>query len=160
MAPWSSKPASAQDNDHDLSAMLEIEERIDLTLLIANITEVMQKQINDTFDASITTRKAPDKTLNGGGKDPYTGESNFNEESEEEEKVRKSREKREKELSAPRMLELKRDTLKFFQEWQETVISRIGAVVNNPKEVTEEQKKKASAKSTPHAPPQSKVVSM
>ncbi|KAG4033559.1 hypothetical protein MFRU_004g00660 [Monilinia fructicola] len=158
MAPWSSKPASAQDNDHDLSAMLEIEERIDLTLLIANITEVMQKQINDTFDASITTRKAPDRTLNGGGKDPYSGESNFNEESEEEEKVRKSREKREKELSAPRMLELKRDTLKFFQEWQETVISRIGAVVNNPKEVTEEQKKKASAKSTPHAPPQSKVV--
>ncbi|KAB8294902.1 hypothetical protein EYC80_006860 [Monilinia laxa] len=158
MAPWSSKPASTQDNDHYLSAMLEIEERIDLTLLIADITEVMQKQINDNFDASITTGEVPDKILEVGDKNPNTDGSDLNEEPGEEEKVRKSREKREKELSAPKMVELKHDTLKFFQEWQETVISRIGAVVNNPKEVTEQQKKKASAKSTPDAPPQTKVV--
>ncbi|RAL66050.1 hypothetical protein DID88_005711 [Monilinia fructigena] len=158
MAPWPSKHVSTHDNDHDISSMLAIEERIDLTLLIANITEVMQKQINDNFDASITTGEVPDKTLEVGDKDPNTDNSNLMEESEEEKKVRKLREKREKELSAPKVLELKHDTLKFFQEWQETVISRIGAVINNPKEVTEQQKQKASAKSTPDAPPQTKVV--
>ncbi|KAF7954480.1 hypothetical protein EAE96_005601 [Botrytis aclada] len=158
MAPWSSKSESPQDHEHDLSTMLETEERVDLTLLIANITEVMQKQINDTFDASFTTGESPNKALEVGDKNPNTDDSQSNEESEEEEKARNLREKREKELSAPKMLELKRDALKFFQEWQESVISRIGSVVNNPKEVTEDQKKKASADATPDADSKTKVV--
>ncbi|TGO52214.1 hypothetical protein BOTNAR_0331g00100 [Botryotinia narcissicola] len=158
MAPWSSKPESSQDHEHDLSTMLEIEERVDLTLLIANITEIMQKQISDTFDASITTGEAPSKALEVGDKNPNTDDSGSNEESEEEEKARNLREKREKELSAPKMLELKRDALRFFQEWQEIVISRIGSVVNNPKEVTEDQKKKASVNATPDTDSKTKVV--
>ncbi|TGO25327.1 hypothetical protein BPAE_0082g00100 [Botrytis paeoniae] len=158
MAPWSSKLESSHDHEHDLSTMLETEERVDLTLLIANITEVMQKQISDTFDASITTGEAPSKALEVGDKNPNTDDKQPNEESEEEEKARNLIEKREKELSAPKMLELKRDALKFFQEWQESVISRIGSVVNNPKEVTEDQKKKASANATPDADSKTKVV--
>ncbi|ESZ94785.1 hypothetical protein SBOR_4842 [Sclerotinia borealis F-4128] len=158
MAPWTSKPASAQDHEHDLCTMLEIEERVDLTLLVADITEVMQKNISDNFDASISTGEAPVKVLEVDYINPNTDDSKPEEESEDEEKARQLREKREKELSAPKMLELKHDSLKFFQEWQETVISRIGTVVNNPKEVTEEQKKKASADSTPNAPPKTKVV--
>ncbi|KAF7870479.1 hypothetical protein EAF04_004223 [Stromatinia cepivora] len=158
MAPWTSKPATAQDHEHDLSTMLEIEERVDLTLLIADITEVMQKQIRDNFDASTATGEASDRALKVGDENANANDSQPKEESEEEEKARKLREKREKELSAPKMLELKCDALKFFQEWQETVISRIGTVVNNPKEVTEDQKKKASANSTPDAPPKTKVV--
>ncbi|KAF7952344.1 uncharacterized protein EAE97_001841 [Botrytis byssoidea] len=158
MAPWSSKPESSQDHEHDLSTMLEIEERVDLTLLIANITEIMQKQISDTFDASITIGEAPSKALEVGDKNPNTDDSQSNEESEEEEKARNLREKREKELSAPKMLELKRDSLKFFEEWQESVISRIGSVVNNPKEVTEDQKKKASVNATPGTDSKTKAV--
>ncbi|KAM3157956.1 putative membrane protein C6F6.13c [Botrytis cinerea] len=158
MAPWSSKSESSQDHEHDLGTMLETEERVDLTLLVANITEVMQKQINDTFDASITTGEAPNKALEVGDKNPNTDDSQSDEESEEEAKARNLREKRERELSAPKMLELKRDTLKFFQEWQENVILRIGSVVNNPKEVTEDQKKRASAKSTPDTESKTKVV--
>lgn len=160
MAPWTSKPASVQDHEHDLSTMLETEERVDLTLLIADITEVMQKQIRDNFDASIGTENVSKKTLDIGDKNPNANNSQPNEESEEEEKARQLREKREKELSAPKMLELKHDALKFFQEWQETVISRIGTVVNNPKEVIEGQKKKASADSTPDATSKTKVVGM
>lgn len=158
MAPWSSKSESSQDHEHDLGTMLETEERVDLTLLVANITEVMQKQINDTFDASITTGEAPNKALEVGDKNPNTDDSQSDEESEEEAKARNLREKRERELSAPKMLELKRDTLKFFQEWQENVILRIGSVVNNPKEVTEDQKKRASARSTPDTESKTKVV--
>ncbi|CAD6444371.1 362f99c7-f507-49c3-a835-a0503c8ca62c [Sclerotinia trifoliorum] len=158
MAPWTSKPATAQDHEHDLSSMLEIEERVDLTLLIADITEVMQKQICDNLDASTTTEETPDRASKVGDKNDNANHSQPKEESEEEEKARKLRGKREKELSAPKMLQLKHDALKFFQEWQEAVISRIGTVVNNPKEVTEDQKKKASANSTPDAPSKTKVV--
>lgn len=155
MAPWSSKSSSAQDHEHDLSSMLELEERVDLTLLVADITEVMQKQISDNFDASITKEEATSEASRIGDDDIKPSE-----ESEEEMKVRKLREKRERELSAPKMLELKHDALKFFQGWQEAGISRIGSVVNNPKEVTEKQKEKASAKSTPDAPARTKVISM
>ncbi|QSZ36545.1 hypothetical protein DSL72_006425 [Monilinia vaccinii-corymbosi] len=158
MAPWSSKSASAQDHEHDLSTMLEIEERVDLTLLVADITEVIQKQIKDNFVASISTGEVPDINPEVGDKNPNVDDGKPDEDLEGEQKTRKLREKGGKELSAPKMLELKRDALKFFQEWQEAVISRIGTVVNNPKEVTDAQKKKASAKSTPDAPPQTKVV--
>ncbi|TEY58784.1 hypothetical protein BOTCAL_0200g00120 [Botryotinia calthae] len=158
MAPWSSKSESSQDHEHDLGTMLGTEERVDLTLLVANITEIMQKQINDTFDASITTGEAPNKALEVGDKNPNTDDNQPNEESEEEAKARNLRERRERELSTPKMLELKRDTLKFFQEWQENVILRIGSVVNNSKEVTEDQKKRASAKSTTDTESKTKVV--
>jgi hypothetical protein len=36
------------------------------------------------------------------------------------------REKREKELSEPKMQELKKEALEFFHKWQESVISRVG----------------------------------
>merc|ERR1711939_108036 len=65
----------------------------------------------------------------------------------------KLREQREKELSAPKMLELKEDSLKFFDNWRESVISRVGTAVNNSKEVVEEQKDKASVEATEKEPP-------
>ena len=74
-------------------------------------------------------------------------------ETDEEEKARKLREKREKELSAPKMLELKKDSLEFFDKWRESVISRVGTVVNNPKEAIEEQKEEASSNATPESVP-------
>jgi hypothetical protein len=80
-------------------------------------------------------------------------------ETEEEEKARKLREKRERELSAPKMLELKEDLLDFFDKWRESVDSRVGQVVNTPKAVAEEQKEKASINTTPEiAPPVPKIL--
>ena len=64
-----------------------------------------------------------------------TIESRPHKETDEEEKERKVREKREKKLSAPKMLELKKYSLESFDQWRELIISRVGAVVNNPKEV-------------------------
>lgn len=161
MAPWTAKAESAPEHDQDLSTLLTSEERVELTLLIANITQLMQKQITDTFDASITTAKKPEQALNITDKNPNVENVEPHEETEEEERTRKMREKREKELSAPKMLELKKDALQFFEKWQDSVITRVGTVVNKSTEVAEEQKEKASSVATPETapPPDTKVVS-
>ncbi|PQE04841.1 DUF726 domain-containing protein [Rutstroemia sp. NJR-2017a BBW] len=158
MAPWDSKDDSARDHEHDLGTMLTAEERVELTLLVANISEVMQKQITDTFDASYTTGNDPEGALKASDENPNVDRSSADGSSDEDEQLKEMREKREQELSAPKMLELKKEAIKFFQQWQESVISRIGTAVNNPKEVTEEQKKRASTESTPATSQDTKVV--
>lgn len=161
MAPPTSKDTSTHDQEQDLSTILTTEERVELTLLIANITEVMRKHIQDTFDASLDTEKNQQPPiLASDDTNPNIAESKAHEETDEEEKARKLREKREKELSAPKMLELKKDSLEFFDKWRESVISRVGTVVNNPKEVIEEQKEKASTGATPESAsdPEPKVI--
>lgn len=154
MAPPATKDGSAHDSEQDLSTILTTEERVELTLLIANITEIMHKQILDTFDASIAAKKSRQRQLLAvKDKNPNIDESKPHKETDEEEKAQKLREKREKELSAPKMLALKKDSLEFFDKWRESVISRVGTVINNPKGVTEEQKEKASVKATPETAP-------
>lgn len=159
MAPWDSKGDSARDHEHDLGTMLTAEERVELTLLVANISEVMQKQITDAFDASYTTGNTSQAALKVGNGNPNVDGRSAADSSDEDENIQEMREKREKELSAPKMLELKEKAVGFFQEWRDSVISRIGTVVNNAKEVTEEQKKKASSESTPETSQDTKVVS-
>jgi hypothetical protein len=58
------------------------------------------------------------------------------------------------------MLELKNAYLDFFDNWRNSVISRVGAVVNSPKEVVAEQKEKATIAATAHssAPAEPKVI--
>ena len=149
----SKKGDSGEKHEDDLSTILTTEEQIELTLLIANITEVMRKQITETFDASITSAKPPAQALHVGDKNSNIDESKPHEETEEEEKARKLQAKREKELSAPKMKDLKKDALEFFDKWRESVILRVGQVVNNPKEVVDEKVKEASTEATPNADP-------
>ncbi|TVY90667.1 putative membrane protein [Lachnellula willkommii] len=149
----SKQGSSSEKQKDDLSTILTTEEQTELTLLIANITEVMRKQITETFDASITSAKPPAQALHVGDKNPNIDESKAHEETEEEEKARKLQAKREKELSAPKMKELKKDALEFFDKWRESIILRLGQVVNNPKEVVDEKVREASAEATPNADP-------
>merc|ERR1712225_53182 len=153
MAHPEEKAESSQKQGEDLSSILSTEERVELTLLLANITELMRKQIMDTFDASITSAKPPQQALNLTDKNPNVEDTTDEKETEEEINARKLREQREKELSAPKMLELKENSLKFFDNWRESVISRVGTAVNNSKEVVEEQKDKASVEATEKEPP-------
>jgi len=152
--------------DEDLSALLTAEERAELTLLIANIAEIMRKQLSDTFDANAETHKSAQQLLQNKTKNHNIDESKVEKveesETEEEEKARKLREKREKELSAPKMLDLKKDSLNFFDKWRESVLARVGTAVNNSKDVVEEQKENASVKATPKSSsdaPEPKVLS-
>jgi ribosome biogenesis GTPase A len=144
----------AKDDGKDIRQLLTTEERTELTLLVANITEIMVKQIHDTFDASVTSTPQSHQILQPGDKNPNKATSAPHEETDEEETARKLLERREKELSAPEMIELKNEAVKFFENWRESLISRLGEAVNNSKEVVEEQKENASAEKTPDTAPQ------
>jgi hypothetical protein len=133
MAPSGRKAESASEHEADLSSILSTEEQVELTLLIAKISEVMRKHITDTFDASVTSAKRPQQALHITDRNLNIDDNKPHPETDEEEKARKLRERREKELAAPKMLELKNACLEFFDKWRESVISRVGSVVNNPK---------------------------
>jgi len=137
-APKSEHPADHKD---DLSTILSAEERVELTLLIANIAELMRQKLLNIFNAEGEEIKPlPPIT----SKNPNVNENEPREETEEEAKARKLRENREKELSAPKMLELKKDALEFFDKWRESLLARAGTAVNNSKGLVEEQKVAAS----------------
>jgi hypothetical protein len=156
MAPSGGKDESARERESDLSAILSTEERVQLTLLIANITELMRKHITDTFDASITSAKKPRQALHITDKNPNIDDSKPHKETD----ARKLHEKHEKELSAPRMLELKNASLGFFDKWRESVIARVGAVMSHPKDVVVGQKEKATIAAAPDSsvPAEPKVI--
>lgn len=154
MAPQHADGDSAKDHDKDLSQILTAGERNELILLLANIMEIMEKQIRDIFDASITSTTEPHQIFQVTGNSPSA--KRVHKETGDEEKARQMLEKREKEVSEPRMLELKREALKFFDQWRESVISRVGNAVNNPQEVLDEQKRRASVDETPDSAAPSK----
>lgn len=142
--------------EQDLTTLLTTEQRADLTLLVANITEVMHKQLEQVFEASHERQRGiqqAEQLFKETGENPnVTSEKEDHEESEDEKKARKLREKREKELSAPKLLESKNDLLEFFGKWQMSIISRVSEVVNS-KEAEKQLKEVATAKETPEAAP-------
>ena len=159
MSSTQGKEKSSHDHDNDLSSILTLDERVELTLLIANISEVMRKKQLDIFDASLLPNN-PDPRSQPTPKNPNITDKTSEEISEEELQAKKLREQREKELSAPKMLELKKDSLQFFDAWRESVLGRVGTAVNSPKEVVEEQKANAKVAATDAVPvAESKVIS-
>ena len=118
-------------------------ERADLTLLIASIAETMRKTIETNFDAAATLNElghegqSEEERLANIDYDPGTVDvSQYDKES-------KAREEREKELATPKVKELKKNALQWFDDWREVVIQRVGEAVNS-KETTSKQKKEAS----------------
>lgn len=156
MAPWTVKEQPAQpqakSDDQDISSLLSAEQRADLTLLIAGISEKMRKSlILNTFDPSLNIGKSPQQALNlTDAKNPNIDADH--EETEEEEKGRKLREKRNKELSEPKQQELKLAALEYLSKWQDSVITRVGEAVNVKREA-DLNKQEVRNTSSPAVPP-------
>ncbi|KAG9228521.1 hypothetical protein BJ875DRAFT_477276 [Amylocarpus encephaloides] len=127
-------PQNDQEKGSDLASILGPGERGELTLLIANITEIMRTQVSDGMSAAT----AAPASGRGNPSLPKDGEKTETEPGEEEEGGEKTlRERRERELSVPRMSEMKGDAEGFFDEWREGVMRRLGEVVNGEKEEVE-----------------------
>ncbi|KAI1328492.1 DUF726-domain-containing protein [Xylariaceae sp. FL0255] len=115
--------AAAHQRDESLNTVLETaEDRGALTILICDITEIMRTQLLDTFDPSYTT-----------------SDKNYNDESSK----KKALQAREKEVSEERMVHLKNSALAFFDDWRDSVIARVGEVINSRN--TAEEKPKSSS---------------
>lgn len=153
--PWGSHSDEKrqEEEEESLTTVLPTaHDRSELTILIANCTETMRKVLTDTFDPS-QTGKASDMVADLRGDAALADEQvdAAKVDVAAEEQARKEQAQREKELSAPRMKELRLSALNHFDDWREAVLSRIGEVVNS-KESAKQQKKEARPLS-PHVPP-------
>ncbi|KAK4903223.1 hypothetical protein LTR27_000151 [Elasticomyces elasticus] len=160
-APWKGAFGSHEDKvqkgDEEGESLVTIlqtaEDRSSLTLLIADCTETMRRSINDTFDANQTGKKSDaisdktgDKALLDQDIDPGTVDV------AEQDRLKRELAQRSKELSGAKMLELKSAALAFFDTWRESVMSRVGEILNS-KETALQQKDHAKPK--PAAPERS-----
>lgn len=169
--PWGSHSESEQQSEEEesLTTVLSTpQDRSELTILVANCTETMRKGITDTFDASQTGKsqdlvdeklkadvEVPEKAGEDAAKvSPKIQDKEVKDDAkvdqEAQEKARKELAQRERELSAPKMKELRDAALQEFDNWRESVLSRVGEVVNS-RETAKEQKKEAKP-SHPHIP--------
>jgi len=154
MKPFTGQNPQNHDHEEDLTSILTTEERVELTLLLANVTEVMRKQVEDIFKLPTTSAKKSQERqpLHKTNENSNLGVIGNHEETGEE-KTKNIREKQEREFPAPRMSDLEKSVLNFFDTWRDSVILRVGQVMNNPKNLTEEQKKASVKASQPNSQP-------
>ncbi|EMD96013.1 hypothetical protein COCC4DRAFT_184077 [Bipolaris maydis ATCC 48331] len=137
---WASKLSSlghskSEDKDEtSLTTLLDAEQCAELTFLIATITASMRKSLVKTFTAKEfpideKTAKSEEEALRDAPSDLD------NVDVEKEDKIKKERQKREeeakKELAKPEVQELKREMLRYFDDWRGQVVSRVGEVINS-----------------------------
>ncbi|EXJ64691.1 hypothetical protein A1O7_01029 [Cladophialophora yegresii CBS 114405] len=139
-------------DETDLNTILNESQRADLTLLVANATESMRKLIIDNFDAMAGLDK---KLLRAGmtedeklmAADPANADVGAYD------RERKLKADMEKDLTTLKMKNLKKNSLKAFDDWREQVILRVGQVVNSERTAQEQMQKGARAdKAKPQAP--------
>ncbi|KAG9521989.1 DUF726-domain-containing protein, partial [Aureobasidium melanogenum] len=163
--PWSSGGEQQQQHEEEqsLTSVLPTPQaRSDLTLLVANCTETMRKGITDTFDlnqigkmedmmSKLKVDESAQKSDSATDAAAATTEKTEEEKKRAEEKAQKEQAEREKELSGPKMQELQKAALHHFDDWRDSVLLRIGEVVNQREEAVS-QKKEAHAQ-TSRMPP-------
>ncbi|KAI1136767.1 DUF726-domain-containing protein [Hypoxylon sp. FL0543] len=140
-----------QDGEGEsLTTVLETDaERSALTILMCDITELMRQRLIDIFD--------PKETGTQGGQFPAVTDhkdeepTNLEKLSDDERKAEMQRAlekqntelaEREKEVSEKSLVELKTSALQFFDDWRDSVVLRVGEVVNSRK-TAENQSKQA-----------------
>ena len=143
-AKAASQPLQDKEDGHgdDLTTVLNKDQRAELTLLIAKITESMRNLIEDNFNAAAgldrgllrDTMTEEEKIMSA---DPSTADVSAYE------SERKLKEQYEKDLATPAMKNLKKNALGAFDEWRENVLQRVGQVVNSG-ETAKDQIRKAS----------------
>lgn len=122
------KPAATpQDQkDESLTTILSTRaQQTDFTLLIHSCTSSMRKTITDTFDPRYSG-EVSDSRFDNHGKDV----DSKGVDDDEVDKQQKEADERVKELSKESVQKLKKNALEFFDKWKESVIGRVGQVLN------------------------------
>ncbi|KIX97127.1 uncharacterized protein Z520_07241 [Fonsecaea multimorphosa CBS 102226] len=144
-------PANSAD-EVDLTSILDPGQRADLTLLIANITESMRKVVVDNFSSTAGL----DKTLLREGmtdEEKMMAVDPAKVDVSAYDRERKMKAEIDKDLATLKMKNLKKNSLKAYDEWREQVIERVGQVVNSKSTAQEQVRKGANASlSKPQAP--------
>jgi hypothetical protein len=146
MASWAPKlPFGQSKSEHkdetSLTTLLTADQCADLTFLIATITATMRKSLIQTYTAEEGQPDAKtSKTEEDALRDAPSDIGNVDVANED--KVKKEREAREQdakqELALPEVQELKKEMLRYFDEWRGKVVSRVGEIVNSREEAKEQ----------------------
>lgn len=140
-----SKPASeSKDNETSLTTLLSADQCAELTFLIATITAAMRKSLLDTFTAEEISSPS-DLAQKSGDEALKAAPTNLAEiDVEKQDKLKKEKQDREedarKELAKPEVQELKKEMLRYFDEWRGRVIVRVGSIVNSREEASNQSK--------------------
>ena len=152
-------PTQKGGEQQDLKSVLSEEQRADLVQLVASITAQMRKTIEDNFDASATF-----KTLVQSDRKDMTEDEKINApldlgsvDVDEYEKEKKLRDEREKELSSPKVKQLKKTALEWFDEWRKVVQDRVKETIGPENKSSQDQGEKESGPSPPEGRPVQKV---
>ncbi|GAW21718.1 hypothetical protein ANO14919_112420 [Xylariales sp. No.14919] len=129
-----------------LTTILETaEDRGTLTLLICDITEIMRAQLLRTFDPNEVGPEELDSSVvqedqSQEANETSSGVDTKQQMQQQETLQRRKAEliKREREVNEESMVELKNASLNFFDDWRDSVILRVGAVVNSRKAAEEQ----------------------
>jgi len=125
------------EEEQDLKSILSDSQCEDLIRMTSGITKRMRQTIVENFDATTTLEKIKKEKSNENGFanldfDPGTVDVGAYD------KERKVRDERQKELSTPKMKELKKASLKWFDEWQSSFLKRVKETVK-PKDSSSQQ---------------------
>ncbi|OTA81336.1 hypothetical protein M434DRAFT_401408 [Hypoxylon sp. CO27-5] len=142
------------EEGESLTTVLETDEdRSALTILIGDITELMRKRLIDTFDPKEIGTQGHISTLTDDEDENAGLEKLGDDERKKEmqkvlEKENAELAKREKEVNEEKMAALKTSALQFFDDWRDSVVLRVGEVVNSRK-TAENQSKQAKPELVP-----------
>lgn len=149
MAETNSEKTEKKDGE-DLTTVLDASQRADLTMLIAEITESMRNLILNNFNATAGLEQGylPQEGMTEDEKmmttDPKADLDKY-------EKQRKLKEDYEKDLATIKMKNLKKNSLRSYDEWREQVIQRVGKVVNSDRTAKEQIENSKSDDTRPKA---------
>ena len=140
--PFGHSKSPSQSDESSLTTQLTADQCAELTFLIATITASMRKSLLNTF-TSESLAKSP--SAQSGADALAAAPENIDQvDVEKEDKLKKDKEARiedaKKELARPEVQELKKEMLRYFDEWRGRVIVRVGEVVNSREEAKEQSK--------------------
>ena len=137
-------------NGEDLTTLLEPQQREDVTLLIANCTESMRKTLTNNFDATAGLNKT--FLQEGLTDDEKMMAADVKGDVSQFDSERKLKEASEKDLSTLKMKNLKKNSLKTYDDWRQQVLMRVGEVVNSKETASTQLSKETNPKTTSPTP--------
>ena len=153
-------PTPKGGEQQDLKSVLSEEQRADLVQLVTSITSQMRKTIESNFDASSATPKS----IALKAREDMTEDEKINAPMDlgsldvgELEKEKKLRDERLKELSSPKVKQLKKSALEWFDEWRKVVQDRVKESIGPEGKVSQDKGEKESGPSPPEERPVQRV---